>query len=184
MKARSRKRAGNRGSRKARKRGFQPKYVVYVLAISLVLFGSWIVFSFTVHAQELVVGACCALLAGGFAVFAGSQEPTPFRPSPRDLLQGWRLPWNAITDSVTISLTLLRSLWGRGPAPLYRAVPFRAGSEHNPRDTARRVLAVAYTSVTPNSVVVGVDMHRSLLLYHQIECNPTPVLTRNLGARE
>lgn len=184
MKARSRKRGGNRGSRKARKRGFQAEYIGYVLAISVVLFAFWIVFSFSVHPQELAVGAGCVLLAGGFAVFAESQEPTPFRPSLGDLLQGWRLPWNAITDSVAISLTLLRSLWGRRPAPLYRAVPFVAGNEDNPGDTARRVLAVAYTSVTPNSVVVGVDMRRSLLLYHQIERNPTPVLTRNLGARE
>jgi hypothetical protein len=48
------------------------------------------------------------------------------------------------------------------------AVPFRYGSSDDPEDAARRALLVAGLSVTPNSVVVGVDADRDEVLVHQL----------------
>ena len=39
---------------------------------------------------------------------------------------------------------------------------------------ARRALAIAYTTITPNFVVVGIDKERAQLVYHQIKQSPIP----------
>jgi hypothetical protein len=49
----------------------------------------------------------------------------------------------------------------------FRAVSFAACSEDN-ADTGRRALAEALGSLAPNTIVVGVDLERKLLLVHQL----------------
>lgn len=48
-----------------------------------------------------------------------------------------------------------------------RAVPFRAGGG-DARDLGRRALAEGLGSLAPNTIVVGVDPERDLLLIHQL----------------
>jgi hypothetical protein len=48
-----------------------------------------------------------------------------------------------------------------------RAVPFRAGGESS-RDVGRRALAEGLGSLAPNTIVIGIDGARDLLLVHQL----------------
>jgi hypothetical protein len=50
---------------------------------------------------------------------------------------------------------------------LFRAVRFTA-TEETPRDAGRRALSEWLGSVSPNSIVVGVDPERGLILVHQL----------------
>jgi hypothetical protein len=59
----------------------------------------------------------------------------------------------------------------------WHAVPLRHGREGNPRDAARRALAIAAVSVSPNSVVVGVDPDRDELVFHQLSSSPQEIET-------
>lgn len=161
----------------------QWKHCAYAIVSTLVLFALWIVFVFSVGRNEMIVGAACSIVAGCFATFVGCRRPVPFRPSLRNWLEAWRLPWYIVNDSAVIVLAFLRDLLGRRNPSLFRAAPFAAGSQQSQPDTARRVLAVAYTTVTPNSIVVGIDIKRNLLLFHQIERSPISRMTRNLGAK-
>jgi multisubunit Na+/H+ antiporter MnhE subunit len=49
----------------------------------------------------------------------------------------------------------------------FRAVSFRAG-ENTPPDVGRRALAEALGSLAPNTIVIGIDTDRQLLLVHQL----------------
>jgi hypothetical protein len=46
--------------------------------------------------------------------------------------------------------------------------------EEDPFDTGRRALTEAFGSVAPNTVVVGVDAERGLLLVHQLRPQGEP----------
>jgi hypothetical protein len=48
-----------------------------------------------------------------------------------------------------------------------RAVPFRAGGDDS-SDAGRRALAEGLGSLAPNTIVIGVDGERDLLLVHQL----------------
>jgi hypothetical protein len=55
----------------------------------------------------------------------------------------------------------------REPVGSFRALPF-AGAEDQRRDGGRRALAEAVGSLSPNTVIVGVDERRQLILAHQL----------------
>jgi hypothetical protein len=58
----------------------------------------------------------------------------------------------------------------RHPQPtrgVFRAVPFRSGDDEA-REGGRRALAESFGSLAPNTIVIGVDPERELLLGHQL----------------
>jgi hypothetical protein len=61
-------------------------------------------------------------------------------------------------------------------------VPFEAGGDDE-ASAFRRALAIAWTTATPNFVIVGVDRRRGLLVYHQVRKSGIPEMTKKLGAR-
>jgi multicomponent K+:H+ antiporter subunit E/multicomponent Na+:H+ antiporter subunit E len=89
-----------------------------------------------------------------------------------------------VTDTWRVLKVLALWLLERRPAPSeVRAVPFDPGGD-DARSATRRALAVAYTSVTPNSIVLDVDRKKGVLLLHQIHPAKTSKLLERLGARE
>jgi multisubunit Na+/H+ antiporter MnhE subunit len=148
-----------------------------------VLLAAWFVLTGSLSLHELGVGAVAVALA----LLAGAQVREEWVASlggqGRLVAQAWRLPRYAVTGTWEILVVLARQLAGRGRADsLLLAVPFDRG-EGGPRDRGRAALAVAYTSITPNFVVLGIDWHRGLLVYHQVRRGAVPELTRRLGAR-
>jgi hypothetical protein len=123
---------------------------------------------------ELYVLAGVALACGLFFLVSREQGFTEARVTPLQFRSVWRL---ALTIPVDIALVcreavaqLIHPLPGRGS---FRTVAFRA-VEETPEATARRAMAEVLGSVAPNTIVLGVDADRRLLLVHQLHRQGPP----------
>ncbi len=118
---------------------------------------------------ELYAGAGAAVMAAlGFE--AGREQGfAEMSSAPGWLLRAWRgfarVPGDVVRVSLAILLQLVRPRVERGAL---RAVPFDFGERDSPRDTGRRALAEALGSLAPNTIVVGIDPERNLILAHQL----------------
>lgn len=148
------------------------------------LFGSWLVLVGTTSTSEIVLGFIAAT-AGGFAVALVEQgERLDFRPRVSDLMRVIYVPWLLIQGTCQIFLVALHDLFGgRKAASVFRVVPFDPGKATDPHDVARRVLTVVYTTITPPSIVLGINRRQRQLVFHQIEKSAVPRVTKELGAR-
>jgi multisubunit Na+/H+ antiporter MnhE subunit len=140
----------------------------------------WLALVGAVSAHEALVGLAVAVVAA-----VGSTIAWPRRPvaaDARSIAQLWRFPKVAAVGTWEILAVLARQLVRRIPAEsLLLTVPFDGGE--GDRGETRAALAVAYTSATPNFVVLGIDRERKLLVYHQVRRSPVPEMTRRLGAK-
>ena len=154
---------------------------------ALVLSGSfslfWIACVASLHRDELIVGAAAVALSLGFSLFMLHRLPVYFRPTAGDLLQVRRLPRDVVVDLARIVVVLAEDCLGRRAPSVFRCAPWQVNGKSG-RDVARRVLAVAYTSVSPNCIVVGIDRKRQQILLHQLRPDGLPTLTQRLGAGE
>lgn len=156
--------------------------VAWIVEYALAL-GLWFVFAGKLELNELWVGAIAAALAATASHLVRGEHIALFTAEPRWLAQVWRVPKSIVVDTYSILVVLARQLVLRRPAgSRLVAVAFRVGG-HEPRSATRRALAVAYTTLTPGMVVLGLDRERGLLVYHELEPSEVPELTRRLGAR-
>ena len=145
---------------------------------------AWIIFVGTFSFHELLVGIIGAALATGGMLVVNLQYPARFSPKMGELLTLWRIPWYLLSGSWEIVMVAGKDLLGIKPAEsLFRLCGFEAGQTDDPHDVARRVLAVSYTTATPNFIVLGVNTNSRKMLFHQIERSPVPKMTKELGAR-
>ena len=123
----------------------------------------------TTQLPELYAGAGATLLAA-IAFEVSRQQGLAEAALPiRGVARAWRLitrlPIEIWVVSVTAIVQLVRPrARARGR---FRAVSFDAGGD-GPGDTGRRALAEALGSLTPNTIVVGVDPDKKLILVHQL----------------
>ena len=147
------------------------------------LFVLWLVFVGTFSGWELLVGAGVAVLGGFAMAVVEHADHAHFRPSPRDLLQAVFIPWLLIQGTYEILWVAIRDLvGGRKAVSAFRIVRFKAGDLHDVHDTGRRVLAVGYTTMSPTSIVLGINTNKKNLVFHEIERSGVPTMTKNLGA--
>jgi hypothetical protein len=107
----------------------------------------------------------------------------PLRTQWRHFAQLWRVPKYVVVGTWEICAVLAKALLSRTPAPsLVHAVPFEAGGDDD-ESAFRRALAIAWTTATPNFVIIGIDRRRGLLVYHQVRKSKIPDMTKRLGAR-
>lgn len=155
-----------------------------LLISGLSVSGLWILFvASSIHAHELELGVGCAVATIIFTDFVSSTAGVPFELRIRDFAQGWRIPWYILCDAFVVTLTLAKDLLHvRKAANLFRVCGFDT-SKHDPVRIARTVLAVAYSTCSPNTIVIGIDQTQSRMLFHQISRSPVPKMTRSLGAK-
>ncbi len=147
----------------------------------------WIVFVAGVPAQELVVGALCAaaFTAFIFSMWRAQGEHLALRVC--DVLEIRQVPAQIVRDAFLVIRILFGDLLGTRPAEsLYIVHAFDACARDpqkiDGRKLAREVLAVAYMTASPNSIVLGIHQERSLMLMHQLAKTPLPAMARELGA--
>ena len=146
-------------------------------------FGLWVLFVASVHVHEMLVGLFTTLASTIFCAFLWCSRQRHLKLRARDLAQCWRIPWRLLSDAGEITWVLLKDLLHISPAKsLYRVSGFESSS-NDPVGMARRVLAVAYTTVSPNSIVLGIDEGSHRMLFHQLERSPVSKMTSNLGAK-
>lgn len=156
--------------------------IAWSVSILALAFLNWMAFVGDVARQDMALGAAAAVFCAAATLLTWKAMGLSIAFDVRDVLELWLLPWNALQDAATIAWALVKDLLHVSPAGSHlRAIPFR---EHSgPRGRLRHVLAVAYTSVTPNSIVIGIDDERRLMLVHQIVRSEVSRVTRRLGAR-
>ena len=106
-----------------------------------------------------------------------------FRPRFWEIANAWHIPWDALTGTAEVFAALAKQLFtDSGADNLLQAVSFDVGGD-DPHSAARRTLALTYTTITPNFIVLGFVRKQRLLLFHQVFPSKVPEVAINLGAR-
>jgi Na+/H+ ion antiporter subunit len=122
----------------------------------------------TTSLPELIVGAGAAVIAATGLELARGQRIVGERIRPRWLAAAYRPVLRVPADVVLVSWVAIRQLFHRrGAHGAFRAAPFRCGDQHE-LESGRAALAQALGSFAPNTIVVGVDPDRELVLAHQL----------------
>ncbi|MGN6867603.1 MAG: hypothetical protein ACTHMY_04275 [Solirubrobacteraceae bacterium] len=123
----------------------------------------------TTSLPELIVAAGAATIAAtGFELAREQQTAGGMTMRMRWLRTVHRPLLKVPSDVATVSLMALRQLVRPKPVNgTFRAVPFRCGTEDD-IEVGRRALAESLGSFAPNTIIVGVDVERELILGHQL----------------
>lgn len=145
--------------------------LAFLFCLSLPIFYLfWLVFVGTFAFHELLLGAIGALMASVGLTIIDFYYPTRFLPTPAELLSFWRLPWYLLVGTWEIAVVAGKDLLRIERAKsLFRVAHFNAGKYEDASDVARRVLAVVFTTFTPNFIMLGVNTSDNKLLVHQID---------------
>jgi multisubunit Na+/H+ antiporter MnhE subunit len=123
----------------------------------------------TTTSPELYAGAAAALLAALACAAAWRNGLRGISPRARWLARSGRAIARVPADIFWVSLAAVQQLVARRRVRgELRAVPFDFGEPDDRRDMARRALAEAVGSLTPNTIIIGVDEERNLILGHQL----------------
>ena len=141
----------------------------------------WLLFVDTTRVHELWVAAAASFVAASGAEIVRAQPFADFRPRLAWLLQAWREPLYILQGCALIFWVLIKHFL-RPEASVLREVVFEPGGS-DAASAARRALAITYTTVPPNFLVLGIDFDQRVMLVHQVSETETPAMTRNLGAR-
>jgi multisubunit Na+/H+ antiporter MnhE subunit len=116
---------------------------------------------------ELYALVVVALISGIVFAVARDHESTEASVSAGWLLRAWRPVVRVPLDVALVSRQLVAQLISpRASRGELRAVPFRAGEDAH--GLGRTALTESLGSFTPNTIVIGVDAERDLLLVHQL----------------
>jgi hypothetical protein len=122
----------------------------------------------TTSLPELIVAAGAVLLAVTGLELAREEAIFEARARTRWVGRLHRPLLNAPRDIITVSVVALRQLVRPQPVTgQFRAVPFNCGDDER-LENAKRALAESLGSFAPNTIIVGVDPERQLLLGHQL----------------
>ena len=121
---------------------------------------------------ELIVGVVVAALAATGAELARAQAIVGPSIRARWLLRIHRPLLNVPSDVVsvcTLAISQLLSL-RRRPASVgvFRAFPFACDDERS-RDSGRHAMVESFGSFAPNTIIVGIDEDREMILGHQLK---------------
>ena len=149
-----------------------------IVPAAIVTMGCWVLFTGSFSLHELVLGAAFTALTLGVTALAWRNMGILFSPTVRQVFCLWRIPWYVLHDSVEVSLILANDVLGfREAGSHFRAVTFPSDTEKH--DIARAVLATTGTTMTPSTIVLGVE--DDLLLLHQLQRSPLPKMIADLG---
>ena len=154
-----------------------------LITIFLLMAGEWILLVAGVKGHEMLVGLASVLAAAVFLrlVLQTERLQTDFRL--RDVCAVWRVPGYILTNTWTLCDVLLKDLLKlQAAGSYYRVSGFRT-SRTDPELIARRVLATVYTTVSPNSIVIGIDYEQSRMLLHQVKRDEVSTMTKQLGGQ-
>lgn len=128
----------------------------------------WIILDDSLATDELVAGAAAAALAATLAELAGFQAATRLRMRMDWLGPAVRLPVELVADTWTVFAALWRQLArGEQPPSGFREVAVRFGGQSMEAKT-RRALLGAGKSIASNTLVLGLDAGREVMVVHQL----------------
>ncbi|MGO9820199.1 MAG: hypothetical protein ACLPTJ_06055 [Solirubrobacteraceae bacterium] len=117
---------------------------------------------------ELIVGAGAALLAAAGFELAREQRISDLSTKARWLGRLYEPLLRVPSDVIALSLVALRQLvHPKAVNGEFRAVRFHCGEDER-LETGKWALAESFGSFAPNTIIVGVDPERELILGHQL----------------
>jgi multisubunit Na+/H+ antiporter MnhE subunit len=167
----------------SRRRTYLSRVVLPWLLLWATSFVLMLLYVGKIATDELIAAAAGSAVAATASRIVLATHVAPLAAQWRAVAQIWRLPKYVVTGTWEVLAVLARQMFLRRPAQsLFHAIPFDVGANDD-ESAMRRALAIAYTTATPNFVVVGIDREKGLLVYHQIQHSPIPEMTKRLGAR-
>jgi multisubunit Na+/H+ antiporter MnhE subunit len=128
----------------------------------------WVILDDSIALDELLAGAGAAALAASLAELVSYQAATRFRMRVEWLVPALSLPGQVVRDTATVFAALWRRLArGEQPPSGFREIPARFG-DASAEGVTRRVLLVGGRSVAPNTLVLGLDKERDVMVVHQL----------------
>jgi multisubunit Na+/H+ antiporter MnhE subunit len=112
--------------------------------------------------EEVVAAAIVGALGATASVLVRREREIVLRPRLRDVVAELRtvLAWPR-------DLALLATALVRRPSGRVVEAPFEATGD-DPHDAAHRALAVAGRTLAPNTIVIGIDEDRRVLIAHRL----------------
>ncbi len=160
------------------------KRALYGLAALGVLSGTWLLYTGKLGRNELLIGIPAAILAALASEIVRGEEHPRFLPNASMCLPLWRVPPEILRDGFLISWKLLLAASAsRRPAGKFLAIRFKAGGADS-RSVARRTLAIEFSTISPNAIIIGIDRRRNLLLFHQLVGDKIPQTAYVLGGKQ
>lgn len=148
-----------------------------------IFFGVYLLFASSLDRMEIFFSFCIAAVAATGTEVVRAQNLAEFRPRIVWLPYGFALPWYVISGAWEIFLVLTKyAVRLDHPRSLHRAVRFEAGAA-DAMSSARRALAITYSTVPPNFIILDILRTKNLMLYHQISPSGVPRITEKLGAQ-
>lgn len=147
------------------------------------LFALWLLFVSKIERAEMYTGLAVALVGTLADQIVKQQDVISFRPRLKQLVLAIMEPYYVITGTASVFKALARRLAGLRSEAQFRAVGYDAGGDDG-TSQARRALTVAYLTIPPASIVVGIDREDDQMLIHLISPAPTPIIAKKLGALE
>jgi hypothetical protein len=143
--------------------------MAWILALGLLIGGGfYFLLIDTASLPELYALAGVALACALAFLLAREQGFAEARVIPWWLLSGWRVIIRIPLDIVLLCREALAQL----VSPRQIRGGFRAGAfgavKQTPEDTGRRALSEWLGSLSPNTIVIGVDPEHEVLLIHQL----------------
>ena len=154
--------------RRSMKVGSLARLAAFGAATWVLMAAVWLLLVDNPALPELVAGAVAAAVAATGSELVRAQRIARVRPRVRWLRFAWRPFVRLPLDVLLVMREVARQAAQRKPRRgELRAVRFehRSGGA---QENARRALAEALGSVAPNTIVIGVDEERELLLAHQL----------------
>ncbi len=132
----------------------------------LFVFYSWLISK--VQLQQIIAAALVGLVVaiGMTALSRSAGLGLKIRLRWLGLL-AWRLPAKVLHDLRLLAAAFGRALAGRKAAGRFKQIPFDLGGE-GPASAARRALVTVGVSVPPNTIAVGTDANKRVLMAHQL----------------
>lgn len=151
--------------------GFAVQYTVFIVL--------WLFFSAQLSAVEVLAG----LLASAITLF-GLQAalralPLCFQPKLRWFSGVWQLPGLIAKDLWILVCYLTRRIARQAVAASMELEPFNAKG-NDCRASAQRALGVLFMSITPNAIAIHIERAHCVMLFHQLQRAPAPLLVKRL----
>ena len=166
----------------AESKGFDIRAALVSSVEFFFLLGLWMIFVSMPKLDDLLVGIGASLISAFADGVVKAKKFATFYPHLKTMVLVFWEPWYALTGTAAIFAALAKHLMGKKSEAQLRAVPFDGGGD-DPESAARRALAIMYTTIPPNFVVVGIDRKKNLMLVHQVSPTPTPLIAKRLGAK-
>lgn len=148
----------------------------------VVLFGLWMLFVSSIKLQEVVVGFFAALVAVIANGALKSAKFAKFKPRLEWLPLVFWEAWYAVSGTWSVICSLARALAGKKSKAEFVSIPMSTGG-NDAEGWARRALLIAYMTMTPDFIVLGIDTETRCILAHVLAPTGVPLIAQRLGAK-